>query len=254
MGEHIALSHSLGVTGTWRDTLFVWIGTITDDNDDGEGHSIKLLNYSWKGKWVGCHSSESDNPTAEERKNSRNTFTVKGITKKSDYSDSKGEIVLSSTEYLLDNGDGLETHYDPSYDISWYVNDDGGDGDDDDGFKIVTAAGENEYGSFISAGSWRGDELILARRYVQDGDCRSFMNSEDVLEVIRARGTKGTNGEGEGEGDGGGEGGGERSRGSSNMMPWLNEICCCNFMKATKDQKEKHKERKGRLLKKRRKM
>jgi len=115
MAETLPLSHSAGVTGSWRDTLFVWCGKISieatkndDDDDDktkdGKKDGDKTF-ITWTGSWVGVDSASADSSTELERSTSKNTFTVKG----NQFSRSNS-ITLSTTEYLLDNGDGLGAH------------------------------------------------------------------------------------------------------------------------------------------------
>ena len=44
MAETLPLSHSAGVTGSWRDTLFVWCGKISTEatkNDDDDDDKTK---------------------------------------------------------------------------------------------------------------------------------------------------------------------------------------------------------------------
>ena len=44
MAETLPLSHSAGVTGSWRDTLFVWCGKISTEatkNDDDADDKTK---------------------------------------------------------------------------------------------------------------------------------------------------------------------------------------------------------------------
>ena len=60
-------AHSEGVTGSWRDTLFVWSGKLVVDERE---------KVTWKGTWVGVDSATADAPTAEEAKSSVNSFTV----------------------------------------------------------------------------------------------------------------------------------------------------------------------------------
>ena len=186
MAETLPLSHSAGVTGSWRDTLFVWCGKISieatkndDDDDDktkdGKKDGDKTF-ITWTGSWVGVDSATADSSTEIERSTSKNTFTVKG----NQFSRSNS-ITLSTTEYLLDNGDGLGAHID------------------------------------------QGNELILARRYVEDGDVRSFMTCQDVMEELDLLKVD-----------------------VMGLMPWRDRVCRCEFYKPSQEQKDMFKERKRR--------
>ena len=220
MAETLSLSHSAGVTGSWRDTLFVWCGKISieatkndDDDDDktkdGKKDGDKTF-ITWTGSWVGVDSATADSSTEIERSTSKNTFTVKG----NQFSRSNS-ITLSTTEYLLDNGDGLEAHIDPSYEICVKER--------EDGSQLVAGAGCNEFGKFISVGTWKGNELILARRYVEDGDVRSFMTCQDVMEELDLLKVD-----------------------VMGLMPWRDRVCRCEFYKPSQEQKDMFKERKRR--------
>ena len=186
MAETLPLSHSAGVTGSWRDTLFVWCGKISieatkndDDADDKTKDETKdgdKTFITWKGSWVGVDSATADSSTEIERSTSKNTFTVKG----NQFSRSNS-ITLSTTEYLLDNGDGLGAHID------------------------------------------QGNELILARRYVEDGDVRSFMTCQDVMEELDLLKVD-----------------------VMGLMPWRDRVCRCEFYKPSQEQKDMFKERKRR--------
>ena len=164
-------------------------------------------------------SETADEATEEEVKESENTFNVSG---KMLESEADAVVCLDRTEYMLDNGDGAEKHEDPAYELAWRSC--------EDGSKLVTAAGSNEYGSFVSVGRLSKDEkkLVLARRYVEDGDCRSLMSCSDVMSELNINAEK-------------------------DSMPWRDPILRCSFFKPTSEHKKMFKERKRREKKKRRK-
>lgn len=207
------LAHRDGLTDTWRDTLFVWSGDVetttrknasssSSSDDDDES-------FTWTGKWVGVNSGEQDAPTEEDVLDSVNAFAVVGKLKRDD---GTGFIQFVSTEYLLDNGDGLETHEDPKYEAVWI--------EIEDGTKIVAASGSNEFGGFVSVGHWKKNKLTLARRYVEKGDCRTFMAPEDVIEDVAMS-----------------------HKDLDAAMPWRDRVCRCSFYKASEEQREAFKER-----------
>ena len=226
----LELAHSAGVTGTWRDTLFVWCG-----NADVAKNTL-----TWKGAWVGVDSATMDGPKWKANRigntSSLNTFTVTGNRTSTN---TKNGVCFEKTEYLLDNGDGLELHLDPAYELCVKVT--------KLGHQLVTGAGSNEFGHFICVGRFqpyfsqpnnglgRNDgRLILARRYVEDGDARSFMNCMDVMNEL------------------------EGSVEIYNMdtyewsMPWKDKICRCDLYMPSKEQKEMFKERKRKKKNKKR--
>ena len=194
------LAHSDGVTGSWRDTLFIWYGEFEEFG--------KAVKCEWKGVWVGVDSGEKDEPKTEEVDKSKNRFTVNGRRKKSN------QYRFDRTVYLLDNGDGLETHVDRAYELSFRLC--------KDGSKLVTATGSNEYGAFLSVGrlSDDGEELILARRYVEDGDPRASMSCKDVMAMLKVETEK-------------------------DSMPWRDPIMGCNFSQPKTTKKSEHKKRKN---------
>ena len=172
--------------GTWRDTLFVWSGKVVE-TERGDG----CAESTWKGAWVGVDSATADAPTTDEAKSSANEFTVK-VSKIS----GKSQLSFEDTEYLLDNGDGLETRTDPTYFV-----------EKDEETKLACAKGENEFGSWVSVGLWEGDDLVMARRYVGEDDPRAMMKPKDVLRKVQAAALQ--------EGVA--------------TMPWVAPVCCCGL-------------------------
>jgi len=233
--------HSFGVTGSWRDTIFVWCGMMEVPEDGRPKHT-----FTWTGAWVGVDSKTSDGPkypvtsgtcgivhrrshdpvVGPRGEYSLNTFSVSG-NRNPEHLES---VCFEKTEYLLDNGDGLETHIDPAYSLCVKVG--------NYGIAMVTAAGANEFGAFISVGLFfpahiegklggQTGKLVLARRYVEEGDCRSFMNCTDVMEELGNKAMYDLNGH-------------------RYYEPWNDKICRCSFYEASKEQKAMFKERKRR--------
>lgn len=215
------LAHNDGLTDSWRDTLFVWSGDveITKTASSSSSSVDDDESFTWSGKWVGVDSGEQDAPAEEDMLDSVNAFVVVGKLKRDE---GTGFVQFVSTEYLLDNGDGLETHEDPTYEAVWT--------EIEDGTKIVAASGSNEFGSFVSVGRWKKNKLILARRYVEKGDCRTFMSPEDVIEDIAMS-----------------------RKDLDAAMPWKDRVCRCSFYKASKEQREAFKGKMGQKHKKRKK-
>ena len=216
-----------------------------------------LNNLTWTGAWVGVDSNTADtikeypvtygvvhrrtyktspsanDPVSGKCAYSPNTFTVTGKR-----TSAENSVVFEKTEYLLDNGDGLEAHVDPAYELCVQKR---------SGNTLVTAAGSNEFGHFISVGRFearfsypnnglggKDGMLMLARRYVEEGDCRSFMNCRDVMEAL----------------------GNEEKhymKAYTASSPWKDKICRCDFYEPSVEQKAMFKERKRRETKKRRK-
>ena len=229
------------------------------DYDDGD--DTWLNNLTWKGAWIGVDSNTADSiksypvtypyvhrrtypdnpdgtknscndPVTGKCAYSPNTFTVTGKR-----TSAENIVCFEKTEYLLDNGDGLEAHIDPAYELLY----------DKEGASLVTAAGSNEFGHFISVGIFsprfpspnnglggKNGTLILARRYVEEGDCRSFMNCRDVMEAL---------------------GNEERHNleAYESSSPWKDKICRCDFYEPSVEQKAMFKERKRREKKRRKK-
>lgn len=159
---------------SWRDTLFVWNGQLEITNDKA---------VEWSGAWVGCEAcpdaEEAELPDDEAFENSSTKFHVSGT------------LHQRGDQFFLTFTDG-----------GWDLISD--DDDDDDSIKrypdakhslllpttersalkgirkIVAAVGENDFGSFVSAGfvtvvkaKRRGLQLVLARRYLENDDVRS---------------------------------------------------------------------------------
>jgi hypothetical protein len=63
-----------------------------------------------------------------------------------------------------------------------------GDYDANNGWTAVVAVGENDFGSFVSAGYLvpSSAQLILGRRYLEEGDARAKWSVEELYEKVKA--------------------------------------------------------------------
>ena len=48
------------MSANWRETLFVWDGILSDDEDETkEGDDGSNIGLKWEGTWVGCESADA---------------------------------------------------------------------------------------------------------------------------------------------------------------------------------------------------
>ena len=132
-------------------------------------------------------------------------------------------ITFLSMEYLLDNGDGLELHADGAHDMMWADVEETSNSDGTS-TKIVASRGMNEYGTYISVGLWKGEHLVLARRYVEDDDARARMSAQRVLKEVITR------------------------KSVSTTMPWIDRVCCCGSYEPREEKEMKGKRKRTLLL------
>ena len=83
---------------SWRDTLFVWRGTLVGDGD----------RLTFEGSWVGATTGPGL-PSLSEHEASENVFSVTGRIPGGGIDDLDGKTwTVDGGAYQLDNGDGLE--------------------------------------------------------------------------------------------------------------------------------------------------
>ena len=63
-----ASAHASALSGSWRDTLFVWQGTLSAPD--------KSRRLTWEGAWVAVPADERDVPTSTTLRASENKFKV----------------------------------------------------------------------------------------------------------------------------------------------------------------------------------
>jgi hypothetical protein len=172
------------MTGTWRDTLFVWHGPISLE---------KKGSVEWKGNWIGCEDSpdaiEAKLPTGFDE--SDMAFDVSGAMSKED----DGIITISmtgGTGWDLQGEDQIDRHGDDRHEIMFQMMK-STDGDESDDQKEKTAAvaavGDNNFGLFVSAGfvTSKADGklvLTLGRRYLDHRDERGSWTVEQLYAKI----------------------------------------------------------------------
>eukprot|EP00961_Rhodomonas_salina_P132140 1778638-Rhodomonas_salina.1 len=119
---------------TWRDTLFVWRGDLSlQDND---------TRFVWKGTWVGVDSADSRSaptPSSFSFLRSKMTFDVGGTVtwkgKPQIWSGCELNFEGSYPGWLLDNGEGPELFTDAKHELVFAE----GSGSVDEGFPVFAA-------------------------------------------------------------------------------------------------------------------
>jgi len=87
------------------------------------------------------------------------------------------ELEYTDGSYKLNNGGGHEEYEDLKQTITLRVT---------DKVTVATASGSTEFGDFVSAGIVRGNEMVLVRRYVEEGDWRGGRYWRDCqLDVLQ---------------------------------------------------------------------
>mmetsp|Transcript_8622 Transcript_8622/g.14649 ORF Transcript_8622/g.14649 Transcript_8622/m.14649 type:complete len:222 (-) Transcript_8622:195-860(-) len=167
------------MSANWRETLFVWDGILSDDEDETkEGDDGSNIGLKWEGTWVGCESAdavavETPKRGAFERDvTSAYSFTASCTASQKDPANNFYRLSMSGS-YDLGEGNDKKKHTDDVHDmylslLRWTGN------LRDQADNLVFALGSNElFGKFISVGWLRvGNRITLARRYLDDGDMR----------------------------------------------------------------------------------
>jgi hypothetical protein len=177
------------MTGTWRDTLFVWHGKLD---------RIVESTATWSGTWVGvegCPDARSaPTPTMEAFASSEMQFQVSGTIQQvfsEKYSSLFVKLQLADGQgWDLGEGSEKRRYKDTSHTLymesipNAHVS-----GSREMG--IVVAVGVNEFGPFVSAGYSRIDpaspnscDVMLGRRYLDERDQRRKWAVEDLYDRI----------------------------------------------------------------------
>mmetsp|Transcript_14443 Transcript_14443/g.23546 ORF Transcript_14443/g.23546 Transcript_14443/m.23546 type:complete len:221 (-) Transcript_14443:223-885(-) len=192
------------MSNNWRDTLFVWDGILSSDEEEtkeGEEDEGSInIRLKWEGTWVGCESVdaaavETPKRGAFERDvTSAYSFATSGTASNKDPATNFYHVSMSGS-YELGEGEDKKKHTDDVHDmylslLRWTGNLRG------QADNLVVALGSNEFGKFISVGYLRvGNRITLARRYLDDGDLRCKWNVDAlksaVLEEIASAGKAG---------------------------------------------------------------
>jgi hypothetical protein len=154
---------------SWRDTLFIWQGS--------------LQGTEWVGRWVGVDSADATHaaaPSAQEYADSANAFAVTLEAGDGGALSAKPGAEAEATAgkgYLLDqdDGEGHSYHRDDAHRIRFFRSEDAAGG-----ALLAGAIGRNEFGPFVSLGSVKGQELMLARRYLDHKDARAAWSLDEI--------------------------------------------------------------------------
>lgn len=154
---------------SWRDTLFIWKGS--------------LKGAAWDGQWIGIDSADAHGatPSAKDFSESLNNFSLTLEGGNQNYfssSEIKPGVEVWATAgagYLLDQNDGQgHKRYNDSQHRVRFCREQNSD-------WLVVASGENEFAPFVSLGKYGKDgELILARRYLDEKDERVRWTLDDL--------------------------------------------------------------------------
>lgn len=199
-------------TSSWRDTLYIWDGIVSlttdsksvEDNDKKDGG----IPIHWEGTWVPAEASDATKAEAPKRNafqeyvDSDFRFDVDGSAKPlstEDGDDGNKDSTSSSPQGSMfvasitdgsgwdmedDDTKNKKKYNDTTHDVlvkslKWSGN------MFDQTENLIVAKGENEFGSFVSAGWMRpGNRWTLARRYLPDGDPRSKMTLLELLIAV----------------------------------------------------------------------
>lgn len=176
-------------SGTWRDTLFVWCGTLEQTTTGEERQRVE-----WRGTWIGCEDcgDACTAPTPAAFGASDMTFCVAGWREEgpssSDADDEKAAVFKANLTdgpgWDLDNGAGTTKYKDHEHTVylqgsPW--------GSVDDQSTLIVAKGTNEFGPFLSAGYRLPDDnkIMLARRYLDEGDQRMQWTVQELYQRIQ---------------------------------------------------------------------
>ena len=207
------------MTGTWRDTLFVWEGSLEKVVDATKKKGSNANNSRdaaaatrWKGSWVGCENcpdaAAAVTPSKLAFQESEMHFEVSAAaastTTTAIDNDSLWKYEMTGgTGWDLGEGEEKASHKDHSHTIlckhqllvaQGDENDNKCNDDDEfNNYAIVVATGENDFGAFASVGylhiTKNKDEndqnrLMLARRYLDHGDARAKWTAETLYDTI----------------------------------------------------------------------
>jgi len=201
------------MTGTWRDTVFIWSGTLTKNEN---------LVWQFQGHWIGVEDSPDARtaPTPTPQAFSQSDVTFKVVSKLSVLNQKKTAAAHKKedddAEYFsydmtggnrdhygwdLQTGQRKTRHCDRQHtllcQVDWEHLDEIPHG------TLVVAHGTNEFGPFLSAGyidtqtttvrsssssssTRRSVQLILARRYLEDHDVRAKWSLQEVYDKVQA--------------------------------------------------------------------
>jgi len=169
------------MSANWRETLFVWDGILSEDEDvtkEGEGDDgSNNVGLKWEGTWVGCESADAVAVEPPKRGafnrdvSSAHSFATSGVVSQKDPANNFFHVSMSGS-YDLGEGSDKKKYSDDVHDmylslLRWTGN------LREQADNLVFALGSNEFGKFISVGWLRvGNRITLARRYLDDGDLR----------------------------------------------------------------------------------
>jgi hypothetical protein len=172
------------MSDNWKETLFVWDGILSDEDEGGDGSNLK-----WEGTWVGCQSADAVAVETPKRGAfdrdvlSAYSFAVSGTASRKDPSNNFYRVSMIGS-YDLGDDDEKKQHFDDVHDmylslLRWTGN------LVDQADNLVFALGSNEFGKFISVGWLRvGNRITIARRYLDDGDIRCKWNIEALKSAV----------------------------------------------------------------------
>jgi len=189
------------MSGSWRDTLFVWEGSLASFNDlenvdDTQPQPAdakdKIPAILWKGSWVGCEdcpdARDATKPSILEFSHSEMLFEV-STSKNSAPLETKDPSMpaykynmTGGSGWDLGEGDEKSRHRDHTHTIlcrqpllpetkDGFISkseDKSGTRQTDDSkqHSLVVAQGENEFGAFVSVGYLYGQDNAINRRLV----------------------------------------------------------------------------------------
>jgi hypothetical protein len=187
----------------WQDTLYIWDGIVTVDDKTATGEKKESdIAVSWEGTWVPVDDCpDATNAPAPKRNafaeyvDSDFLFSVSGTAsiEKNEPSPEQQEHQHRFFVSKLADGDGWDMeesgknqkYQDKVHDVlvktlRWSGN------MFDQTENLIVAKGQNEFGSFISAGWMRpGNRWTLARRYLSDeNDPRAGWPLQELHEAI----------------------------------------------------------------------
>jgi hypothetical protein len=191
---------------SWRDTLFVWFGKLNKTRDDSSSSSSSS-SYTWTGSWIGCENCPdartAPTPNKEAFEQADMRFEVAGSGTKNKLGDSFWKMELTGgTGWDLGEGSDKQRHTDSKHSLYVKHTLPNEVTNEKDRRLIVVAVGENEFGSFISAGYMEqsyttgitlgrmeqsyttGTAITLGRRYLGEGDLRAKWSVEELYERV----------------------------------------------------------------------
>jgi hypothetical protein len=178
--------HTMPAKSSWRDTLYIWDGILTDKEDENGKISV-----TWIGTWVACNDCADAKDAEAPKRNafkefvdSDMEFSVSGTAKLVEDEDSKA-FVVSMTEgegYDMKEGDEKTKEKDDQHEI-YMVNLRWSGNMNDQRNNLLFAKGKNIHGPFVSIGWMRpGCRLTIARRYLEEKDERVKWTLKELRE------------------------------------------------------------------------